>query len=246
MPYPEAAFYSEHSKTLSALLAVSFKRLEIEGEAKQIDAHFVTPNFFHELGARAELGRVLDPSQDESLGSAPVVVLNHWFWQSHFGADPSVIEKTIRLNGQPATVIMKDSFRNKVESAEYGALAVSLLGAVALLLACLGIVGLVAYAVSQRTKEIGIRIAIGARPSHILLTILRQFSRPVIGGLLAGVGGAAALSHLLRGELYGVSNLDPVAYAAAVSVFVAMAALAAALPARRALSVDPIGALRYD
>ncbi|MGH9822778.1 MAG: ABC transporter permease, partial [Blastocatellia bacterium] len=105
LPYPEAAFYSEHSKTLSAVLAVSFERLEIEGEAKQIDAHFVTPNFFHELGARAELGRMLDPSQDESPGSAPVVVLNHWFWQSHFGADPSVIEKTIRLNGQPATVI---------------------------------------------------------------------------------------------------------------------------------------------
>ncbi|MGH9760168.1 MAG: FtsX-like permease family protein, partial [Blastocatellia bacterium] len=146
----------------------------------------------------------------------------------------------------PETELMRDSFRSKIESAQYGALAVSLLGAVALLLACLGIVGLVAYAVSQRTKEIGIRIAIGARPSHILLTILRQFSRPVIGGLLVGVGGAAALSHLLRGELYGVSNLDPVAYAAAVLVFVVTAALAAALPARRALSVDPIGALRYD
>lgn len=141
---------------------------------------------------------------------------------------------------------MKISFRRKVQEAGYAALTVSLLGSVALLLACLGIVGLVAYAVSQRTKEIGIRMALGAKPSHVLSTVLRQFSTPVLAGLLVGVGAAAGSSQILRQELYGVSNLDPIAYVAAVSIFVAMAALAALLPARRALRVDPLRALRYD
>src|SRR6202040_3210112 len=103
---------------------------------------------------------------------------------------------------------------------EYSALAVSLLGFIALLIACFGIVGLVAYAVSQRTKEIGIRMALGANPSHVLSLVLRQFSRPVFVGLLVGLGGAAALSQIVRRILYGVSNLDPIAYLAAFGLFV--------------------------
>ena len=103
-----------------------------------------------------------------------------------------------------------------------------------------------AYAVSQRTKEIGIRTALVARPSHVLAVVLRQFSFPVVGGLLVGVGGAAALSQILRQELYGISNLDPIAYLAAIGLFVVTVAVAALLPARRALRVDPMRALRYD
>jgi predicted permease len=146
----------------------------------------------------------------------------------------------------PEVQLLKGSYRRRMEGAEYSALAVSLLGFVALLLACLGIVGLLAYAVSQRTKEIGIRMALGAEPAHIVSVVLRQLSRPVVVGLLVGVGGAAALSQLLRRELYGVSNLDPITYVAAVAVFVASIAAAALLPARRALRVDPIQALRQD
>ena len=91
-----------------------------------------------------------------------------------------------------------------------------MLGISALLLACLGIVGLVAYSVSQRTKEIGIRMALGATGSHVLSVVLRQLSRPVVAGLLLGIAGAAGLSQVLRRELYGVSNLDPLAYGAAI------------------------------
>lgn len=127
-----------------------------------------------------------------------------------------------------------------------GALVISVLGSVAHLLACLGIVGLVAYAVSQRTKEIGIRMALGAKRAHVLSLVLRQFSRPVVAGLLVGVAAAAALSQLLRGVLYGISHLDPLAYLAAIGIFVLTVALAALLPARRALRVNPMRALRYD
>jgi ABC-type antimicrobial peptide transport system permease subunit len=76
--------------------------------------------------------------------------------------------------------------------------------------------------------------------------VLRQFSLPVVAGLAAGVGGAAALSTVLRGLLYGVGNLDPIAYLSAMAVFAVNITVAALLPARRALRVDPMRALRYE
>jgi len=146
----------------------------------------------------------------------------------------------------PDVQLLKSSFRRKLEPVETIATVVSLLGSVAHLLACLGIVGLVAYAVSQRTKEIGIRVALGARPAHVLSTVLRQFSIPVVAGLVLGVAGAAGLAQLLRHQLYGISNLDPVTYLAAIAVFIATVAIAALFPARKALRVDPMLALRQD
>jgi predicted permease len=156
------------------------------------------------------------------------------------------IAKSIDPRLVPEVQLMKSAFRGKLQTAESSALAVSLLGLVALLLACAGIVGLVGYAVSQRTQEIGIRMALGARPAHVLAVVLRQFSIPVAVGLLVGIGGAAALSKVLRGLLYGISNLDPMAYLGAVAVFAVCVAAAALLPARRALRVDPMRALHYE
>ena len=146
----------------------------------------------------------------------------------------------------PEVRLLKTAFKDKLRETELSTLAVAGLSVSALLLACLGIVGLVAYSVSQRTKEIGIRMALGARGSHVLSVVLRQLSRSVGVGLLLGIAGAAALSQLLRRELYGVSNLDPTAYVAAIGVFVVTAALTALVPARRALRVDPLKALRYE
>jgi predicted permease len=146
----------------------------------------------------------------------------------------------------PEVQLLKSSFSHKVDQAGYATLTAGVLGLVAMLLACLGIVGIVAYAVSQRTKEIGIRMALGAKPADVLSIVLRQFAAPVIAGLLVGIGGAAVLSQILRGQLYGISNLDPIAYLAAIGVFVMAAVLAALLPARRALRVDPMLALRYE
>ena len=158
----------------------------------------------------------------------------------------AVIAKSLDADIFPETQLLKTSFRRKVQSAEYSAVSVSVLGCVALLLACTGIVGLVSFAVSQRTREIGIRTALGAKPAHVLWTVLRQLTWPVAIGLALGLGAAAALSQVLRGVLYGVHHLDPTAYLAAVSVFVLAVALAALMPARRALRVDPMQALRYD
>ena len=152
--------------------------------------------------------------------------------------------KAISPDVAPYTQLLRISFSDRVKSLEDSAIVVSMLGGVALLIACLGIVGLVAYTVTQRTKEIGIRMALGANPAHVMSTVLRQFRVTVIAGLFAGVLGAAALSQLL--QLYGVSHLDPLAYLAAVGLFCVVAAAAAMAPAKRALRIDPMRALRYD
>ena len=89
-------------------------------------------------------------------------------------------------------------------------------------------------------------MALGAKAGHVLFVVLQNFSRTVLLGLLAGVLLAAGLSQLLRRELYGLSSLDPLTYLAAPVLFLVVAVVAALLPARRALRIDPMRALRYD
>lgn len=156
------------------------------------------------------------------------------------------IAKAISPDVVPYTHLLKNSFRQQLETIQSSALAVSVLGGVALVIASLGIVGLVAYSVSQRTKEIGLRMALGADPGHVLFIVLQQLGRTVLVGLLAGVAGAAALSQLLRRELYGIDNLDPLTYGSALLIFAVVSATAALLPARRALRIDPMLALRCE
>ncbi len=116
----------------------------------------------------------------------------------------------------------------------------------ALLLAAIGIFGLVSYTVSQRTGEIGIRIALGARPADVVRLILRQGTALAAIGIAAGAAASAWLSRYLQSQLYSVSALDPAVYAA-VAALLAAAVLAACLPpARRALRVDPLQALRQE
>jgi predicted permease len=137
-------------------------------------------------------------------------------------------------------------YRENVSHLEMIATAVSAIGFVAVAMAGIGLIGLVAFTVSQRTKEIAIRIALGARPAAVLAAVLRQFSWPVLTGLILGTTAAALGSRLLRIVLYGVSNLDPVGYAAALIVLSGIVVIAALLPARRALHLDVARTLHYD
>src|SRR6202165_3368892 len=114
--------------------------------------------------------------------------------------------------------LLKADFHKNVQQVEQAAMVVSLLGIAALMLAGIGLLGLVAYTVSERTKEIAIRIALGAMPGHVLFAILRIFVWSVALGLLVGVSGTAALSQVLRRVLFGVSNLDPAGYLGGIGV----------------------------
>jgi predicted permease len=141
---------------------------------------------------------------------------------------------------------IKTLYSKNVSAVERVAGAVTLVGLVALGLAGVGVVGLVSFTVWQRTKEIAIRLALGATPSNILKVILWQFSWPAVIGLVVGTVLAAASSNVLRRALFGVSNLDLIAYAGAVGFLVAILAVSALLPARRALRVNVSKALHYQ
>lgn len=117
---------------------------------------------------------------------------------------------------------------------------------VALLLAALGIYGVLAYAVAQRTQEIGIRMALGARPKDVLLSIAGQGLRWSAIGILIGVGCGLALTRLLSKMLFAVSATDPMAFVGAAVVLLAVAWVASYIPARRAMKLDPIAALREE
>lgn len=149
-------------------------------------------------------------------------------------------------NFKPRVQLLKNLFQQNIRDIQRSAFAVGLLGVIALAVACLGVVGLVAYSVAQRTKDIGIRMALGADSRHILRSLSSQFRGTIALGLLVGVLGAAGLAQLLRRELYGLSAVDPVAYVSAVALFLFAIGLAALGPARRALRVDPLVALRCD
>jgi putative ABC transport system permease protein len=117
---------------------------------------------------------------------------------------------------------------------------------VALLLAAIGIYGVMAYSVSQRTGEIGIRMALGAHTRDVLRLVFAQGGRLVVLGLLAGVSGAVLLTRFLKGLLYSVSTYDPLTFATIILVLALVAALACFVPARRASKVSPMTALRSD
>lgn len=122
----------------------------------------------------------------------------------------------------------------------------SLFAAIAVSLAAVGIYGVMAFAVTRRTREIGVRVALGARRSQVVSLIVGQSAALTLVGIVLGSAAAAASARLLEGMLFGVSPLDPGTFVAVAVAFSALAALAAFVPARRASSVDPVIALRCE
>jgi macrolide transport system ATP-binding/permease protein len=168
------------------------------------------------------------------------------------GANPAIARmihdraRTLDPNVLVQTNPMEDNLRLFQFPSRATAILGGVLGFAGLLLASLGIYGVVSYAVTQRTREIGIRMSLGARKSDVLGMILGQALRPVAVGIAIGLMGSAAASRILQSLLFGVSPLDPLVFAAVSILLAAIAALAGYAPALRAAGVDPISALRHE
>jgi putative ABC transport system permease protein len=128
---------------------------------------------------------------------------------------------------------------------QLGALLAAALGILGLILALVGVYGVISFAASQKTHEIGIRMALGAQPMQILKMIFRQGFAIVAIGLAIGIAGALAFGKLV-GNFLVVSAADPLTYIAVSAVLAAVTLLACYVPARRAMRVDPMDALRYE
>ncbi|HEY1898056.1 MAG TPA: FtsX-like permease family protein, partial [Terracidiphilus sp.] len=153
--------------------------------------------------------------------------------------DPNIVAYTFTLEEM---LRQTESFLASSLSAAFA----SSIGMLGLLLASMGIYGTVSYMVVLRTREVGIRMALGARKRDVLLLMLRESTRPVIAGLIAGVCLAIGASYLLRGVLYGLNRIDAISVVGVSALFLAIALLASYMPSRRAMRVDPMVALRYE
>jgi putative ABC transport system permease protein len=144
------------------------------------------------------------------------------------------------------TTALSAILNNQLESPRFGARLVGVLGAFALALAAVGIFGVFSHIVRQRTREIGIRIALGAPPGAVVRLILAGQSRARLIGLSLGLLGAVAASAILRSYLYGLSPADPVTYLAVVAALTLAAFVAGYVPARRATTIDAATALHRN
>ena len=141
---------------------------------------------------------------------------------------------------------MEDILGENFSRQRFSAWLLSGFSSLALVLAGVGIYGVLAYSVTARTREFGVRAALGADSGRIISLVLKTGARPVAGGLAAGIAGALALSGLLKSLLFGIGPRDPLTFMAVPCLLAIVALIAAYLPARRAAHLDPMEALRIE
>ncbi|MBX9603758.1 MAG: ABC transporter permease [Bryobacteraceae bacterium] len=215
------------------------------------------PTWFHIVGVTADI-RQNGPKRPDT---EPVIYMPY---RQHPARGLVILAK---INGNPADAA--SAFRKQVQAVDpdlpvydlmpyeqqldkqrwafrvFGSLFAAF-ASIALMIAAVGLYGVMAFAVAQRTQEIGVRIALGASASEVLRMVLTQGAKPLAAGLLLGLAGAYGITRVLRTLLIGVSPTDPLTYGAISALLVAVALLACYIPARRASRVDPLVALRYE
>jgi putative ABC transport system permease protein len=167
---------------------------------------------------------------------------------SPYALSSAIQEQLRQVTGLPVSDVrtMAEVISRSTSRERFNMWLMTVFGASALLLAAIGIYGLMAYSVEQRTQEIGIRLALGARASDVKNMVVRQGMSLALIGVVTGLGASFGLTRLISTLLFGVTALDPVVFTAVPVALTVVALLAVWLPARRASRVDPIIALRYE
>ena len=214
-------------------------------------------------GEASQIVGIVGGVKDRNLMKNPQPVIYHPAWQ----APLPFMNLAVRTAGDPLALVsaiqqrVRDLDRNlpvyKIATMEqnlsdslmrrrFSMLLLAALAGFALCLAAVGVYSVISYSVGRRTREIGIRMALGAQPGSVHKLILRQGLRPVLAGLAAGLLASLVAMRALASLLYGVTATDPPTFLAVAGVLLAVSALACAIPARRAALVDPMAALRHE
>ena len=210
-----------------------------------------------------EIVGVVGDVRDVSLGKAPEPMMYVPFAQAPFWGAVVVTKSALSPSSAIAAIrhavasidtelpvtdagLLADSLNASVAQPRFRTMLLGLFGALALLLAAAGIFGVISYSVSCRTRELGIRMALGASPGTIQRMVLQEGFQIAASGLAIGLIAAFALTRFLKGQLYGVGATDPYTFVGAAILLLIVALAACYLPARRAMKVDPMIALRYE
>ena len=206
---------------------------------------------------------VVNTAKYASLGEPPTAVV-YWPLKQHY-SDGVVL--FVRTKGDPAKAIptvrsvmqtlapsvrllavetVEQTLDQSLTAPRVGAELLGTFGLLALILAAIGTYGVMSYSVNQRTNEIGIRMALGAQPSNVLRLILANGMAMVVAGIVIGLGLSMLLAKSMNSLLYGIGMFDPISFLSTALLLILVALGACYLPARRAMRVDPIVALRYE
>ena len=188
----------------------------------------------------------LAASQDAGTGD----IIRDWVVRA--SADPATVAPTVRAAvsaTDPTLPIARVQTLDRIRSAatareEFTLLLVGLFGALALVVAVTGLYGVTAFAVAQRTRELGIRIALGATRLDVIRLVVALGGRLIIAGIAIGMATSLGFSQLMRSMLFGISARDPLTFVGVAALLAALSLVACYMPARRAMRVDPVIALR--
>ena len=248
---------ADRSHAGNALISAQSARTAWSGE-DPIGKHF---DFGDGAGMHTVVGVIADARVNDLKKTVSMVYVPYWEnprWRLYFlvrsPLSASALAGSIRgavwkVDPQvpiPTLKSFDDQVNDSVATERFQTLLLSSFGAAALLLALLGVYGVLTYSVSLRQQEFGIRIALGSNRASLTLLVLRQAAYPVVAGVFAGLGLAFVVTRWMRSVLYETLPADPVAISVSIVLLLAAAVVAAILPARRAASIDPMRALRTE